>query len=414
MSDYHVPQEAWKTWQSFNRAIAGKDVIFFGVSSDWAKKTYVKSKARPICFIDNSPNWIGKTFDNIKVFDPTIIQEENKNYYIVITSASYESICPQLEDLGMKPGHDYCITPALNNLRVITDIHNHDVTLLLSSPDHKIYSHLDKEKDIGGGLYTYNTLKQKCTKVLDGTFHQIISTENGFYIADENRGICHVSKEFQLIETFGWEEGAKSHGIAYCPRRNLVFIAHTAKDKISAYDAKTKELCFDIRLSNKANETQPSHHWMNDICVSGDYLYVSLFSISGSQHIGLYDGGILQINLNNTNERYVLIQGLWMPHTVRFFHSEICFLDSMNGNFYVTDKNIIGEFFGFIRGLAFDDTYYYIGQSEARYFDRLEGIKKNIGMTAGFYLFDEQTKAAKFFVVPQVRQIHDLCVIRSR
>ena len=34
-----------------------------------------------------------------------------------------------------------------------------------------------------------------------------------------------------------------------------------------------------------------------------------------------------------------------------------------------------------------------------------------IGMSAGFYMFDIETKAAKFFNIPQIRQIHDLCVI---
>lgn len=87
------------------------------------------------------------------------------------------------------------------------------------------------------------------------------------------------------------------------------------------------------------------------------------------------------------------------------------FLDSMNDYFDITDKRISGEFYSFIRGLAYDIVYYYIGQIESRYFDRLKGMRKNIGMSAGFYLFDEETKAAKFFVILAVRQIHDLCVI---
>jgi hypothetical protein len=247
--------------------------------------------------------------------------------------------------------------------------------------------------------------------VLDGTFHQIVDTGKEYYVADEKRGACRISKDFRMLETFGIEAGDKSHGIAFCPQRRLVFIAKTGRDMISAYDTSTKKKCFDINLSDKFNKTGKPGHWINDICVRDDYLYASLFSHSGTYTEGIYDGGILQIEIENHEKRQILIRDLWMPHTVRFFDSEICFLDSMNGYFYKTDKNISGEFFGFIRGLAYDGSYYYIGQSETRYFDRLKGIRKNIGMSAGFYLFDEETKAAKFFVVPKVRQVRDLCII---
>ena len=67
--------------------------------------------------------------------------------------------------------------------------------------------------------------------------------------------------------------------------------------------------------------------------------------------------------------------------------------------------------FGFIRGIAFNGTYYFIGQSESRYFDRLKGIRNNIGMSAGFYLFDEDSKACKFFHIPQLHQVRDLVVL---
>jgi len=199
--------------------------------------------------------------------------------------------------------------------------------------------------------------------------------------------------------------------VAYSPERNMALIAQTGLDQVSAYDIGTKKKLFEIKLSDKAEKTGLTHHWMNDLHVRGDYLYISLFSHSGCRMEGLTDGVVMQVNLDDPSKRYIIMQNLWMPHTVRFFDSEICVLDSMNGKFYKTDKMVLGEFYGFIRGLGYDGIYYYIGQSETRYFDRLKGLKNHIGMSAGFYLFDAETKAAKFFSMPQVHQVHDVCVI---
>ncbi|MEA3346891.1 MAG: hypothetical protein U9Q21_02240 [Candidatus Auribacterota bacterium] len=412
MSNNILPDEVWKSWSEFNKAVRGKEIIFFGASDDWTAKTLQKSSIESFYFVDNNETLHGSSFFNTQVKNPEILKTKAKDRFVVITSGAYESVYPQLVEYGLKPGSDFCITPALNNLKAITDVHNHEATLLISSPDHKIYSNLDKDSSVGGGLFTYNIKTMECNRVLDGTFHQIMDTGKEFYIADEKRGICRVSRDFKLLDTYGGGEGDKPHGIAYCPERNLVFLAKTGKDIICAYDVKTKKLKFEIKFTDKIKKAGKPGHWINDIFVKGDYLYASMFSHTGSYLDGVYDGGVQQIKIDNPDERHVLMNGLWMPHSVCFFDSEICVLDSMYGYFYKTDKKVIGDFFGFIRGIAYDNVYYYIGQSETRYFDRLKGIRKNIGMNAGFYLFDEETKAAKFFTIPKLRQVRDIVVLK--
>jgi len=402
---------AWKNWQDFNRIIKEKEIVFFGVSCDWASMTLRKSSIKSFYFVDNNKSLYKTNFLGVKIKSPEILTDGNKNRFVVITSGAYESIYPQLIEYGLKPGSDFCITPALNNLKIITNINTHKATLLVSSPDHKIYSHLDKSKDVGGGLFTYDISTNKYKKVLEGTFHQIVDIGDGFYVADEQRGICRISRDFKLIDEFGCDNGDKPHGIAYCPERNLVFLACTGRDMISVFNAKTKKLNFEIFFTDKIKKAAKPGHWINDIYVNGDYLYVSMFSHSGSYLDGIYDGGVLQIKIDDPKERHVLIRDLWMPHSVCFFDANLCILDSMNGYFYKTDKTVVGEFFGFIRGLAYDGVYYYIGQSEARYFDRLKNIRRNIGMSAGFYLFDEETKAAKFYSMPKLRQVRSLAVL---
>lgn len=406
-----IPESAWKNWPEFNRLVTNKEIVFFGVSDDWTEKTMRKSPIRDFYFVDNSPGFIGSSFMGHAIKNPAVLKKKNPKRFVVITSGSYESIIPQLLSYKLVPGTDFCITPALNNLRIITDIHNHEAKVLVSSPDHAIYSQLGRGKSTGGGLFVYDIGTYTYKKILEGTFHQIAPYEQGFLVTDEKRGICALDKGLRLKSVFAFEEGAKPHGVAYCPKRGWAFISKTGLDKISVYDVRTGDWIRDILFTDKISKTGKPGHWINDIYVRGDYLYASMFSHTGSYLEGVYDGGVQQISLDDPEERHVLINGLWMPHSVKFFDSELCILDSMRGYFYKTDKKVVGEFFGFVRGIAFDGHYYFIGQSETRYFDRLKGLRNNIGMNAGFYLFDEETKASRFFSMPTLHQVRDLVIL---
>ena len=412
-----MTEAAWVSWAEFGRAISGKLVVFFGVSDDWTDKTIRRASPNLAYLVDNNPSLIGTTWREFEVRSPEVLRQKGADVFVVITSSSYETIFPQLLEYGLAPGVDFCVTPALSDLRIISQIHSHDARIVVSSPDHKVYAGLDSNlgleggRETGGGLYLYSTKEQRGEKVLEGNFRQMVDTGREYFIVEENKGICRVSREFEILEHFGAEPGMRPHGIAYWPEQNVVFLGHPTFDKVSAFDAESGNPLFEIEITDKWRKDGRPHHWVNDLCVHQGYLYISMFSHSGGDAEGVYDGGILQVDLDDTSKRYVLVQDAWMPHTVRFFESQICYLDSMNGYLYKSTKNVIGEFPPFIRGLAYDGVYYYVGQSEVRSLGPLKGIKKLIAMTAGFYMFDDETKAAKFFAMPGVRQIHDLCVI---
>jgi len=404
-------EEVWKNWKELNQITKGKDVVFFGVSEDWVVKTIDNSGINPKMIVDNSKAWIGEKFKGIQINAPDALNKLDKKY-VVITSGGYSSVIPQLVSYGLKPGKDFCCSPALNNLRIISELHDCDTKLLISSPDHKIYSELDEDSEIGGGIYVFDIKKNKLTKKLNGTFHQIVKTDDGYYLLDEMEGGMKVTKDFKIVKKgIGFEKGSRSHGIAFCPKRKLIFIAKSGLDKISVYDANNYEHIRDIMMSDKMEKYDRPQHHINDVYVHKDYLYVSLFSHTGNYQRGINDGGILEIDIDDPDKRNVLINGAWMPHSVCVIGKDICYLDSMTGNFYKSDRNIVSTFSGFVRGLDFDGKYYYIGQSETRYFDRLRDHTNYISMSAGIYLFDEDSKAGKFFSMPQIRQIRDLVVI---
>jgi hypothetical protein len=410
-----IPEECWKTWREFRKTIHGKKVIFFGATRDWAAKTLEQCDVDLEVIVDNHrghdiPGCV--TMYGVDVLEGKTLEGwfPGKSY-IVITAGAYESIVPQLMGYGMRPGEHFCISPALNNLKTISEIHSHEATLLVSCPDHRIYKGIEEPT---GGLYLFNTKDPfNYEKVLDGTFHQIVKIDEkhggGYLVADEHRGACWVTEDFRLQHSFGAEERGLCHGIAYCPESNRAALGYSGLDKVNLYRSWDEIYSFKFR----------DKHWLNDLCIHDDYLYISLFSHTGNHLKGIYDGGILQIDMKIGAppprvyyERHVLLNDIWMPHTVRFFGNQIHYLESMTGKLYRTNKKVLGEFPGFIRGLAYDGSYYYVGQSEARYFDRLE--TKHIAMSAGFYMFDEETKASKFFSMPTIRQVHDLLVIDDK
>jgi len=413
-------ENIWKNWNEFNQIIKDKKVVFFGVADDWFSKTFQSSDPNLVYIVDNSEARKGKKYfvnakyGSVDVKSPEVLKNRKNDVYVVITSGAYLSIVPQLESFGLKPGKNFCCTPALNNLRIIAEFEECKTKLLICSSEHKIYSELDKEKKKGGGLYLYNIAEKKYEKLLEGSFHNIIDAGDKYYILDESRGVLVVTKDFKIKKEFGFEMDSFSHGLAFCPKRNRIFIGKAGLDKISVYDAKNYKHLADIPLSEKTYKYKRDLHHLNDLFVKDDYLYVSIFSHSGNYQIGIYDGGILQINLDDYKIRHILINNAWMPHTICFFGNELYYLDSMNGILYKGDKQPIGRFPGFLRGLDSDGRFFYVGQSEARYFDRFEGRIDYISLNGGFYMFDEKTKAGKFLSMPDVRQIRNLIVLKNK
>jgi len=409
----------WKTWEEFNQVIKNKRVVFFGVADDWFEKTFRRSDVNLAYIVDNNPTRKNKKYNvnekygDIEVKDPAILKDKLDDTYIVITSGAYISIIPQLLSYGLKAGDDFCCTPAMNSLKVIIDFDECPTKLLVCSSEHQIYAEIDKDKNIGGGLYLYEVNKRSYKKLMDGNFHQIIDASDKYYILDEKRGCLVVSKELEIINEFGFEMDSFSHGLTYCPIREKIFISKAGLDKISVYNTRDFSHLEDIVLSSKTAKYKRDNHHMNDIFVKDDFLYVSLFSHSGNWPKGIYDGGIIEINLDNYSDRHILINDAWMPHGVCFIDNELHYLDSMSGRLYRGSKKLLGEFSGFVRGLAYDSNFYYIGQSEGRYFDRLQGIKNYISLSGGVYMFDPQTKAGRFLSMQGVRQIRNVMVLSN-
>jgi hypothetical protein len=412
--------DIWKTWDEVKKICKDRKVVLWGRSEDWVPKTVPKfGFAKEQYIIDSNPAYKNAEFCGLPVFPPEKLEEEEKNdIYIVITASVYESVSEQLVDMGYEPGVNFCCTPEIRDWGLLQEIREYDKNVIVTCSD---YSEKGKKRysRLGGGIYVCNTRENELEKKIPGHFRQIVPVEENYFVVEYvEKRIYVLSKDLKKLDTLPLDPDNKHQeqpngcGITYHPRLKQIFVANAGSDTINIYDQKNFKLIDTIHFSEKYNLSGNGQHHINDICIVGDNLYVSYFSISGNWKRGVLDGGISEFNLNKLEKGHQqVVDGLWMPHSVEFFDGNLCYLDSMRGEFYIGNQKIAGKFHGFIRGLSFDGRFYYVGQSEDMYMGRLFGVSENIMVNAGLYLFDVTTKVSRFYSFPFIMNIHDLMIL---
>ena len=178
------------------------------------------------------------------------------------------------------------------------------------------------------------------------------------------------------------------------------------------YDRNFKFI-YKIDISSKKKNTGIKHHHINDNLILDDSLYVSMFSYSGNYLKEVYDGVILEYDINNlTNNPKIVKNNLWMPHNIKFFNKSLFVLNSLPGELLGYNMQVINKFSAFTRGLAYDGKYFFIGQSKNRNYSKYLGLNNNISIDAGIIMFDENTKVSRFFQLdPRISEVHSIEII---
>ncbi|MGM0609277.1 MAG: DUF4915 domain-containing protein, partial [Candidatus Muiribacteriota bacterium] len=383
----------WLTWEDLDRLLVDNDVIFFG-SGEWAEKTIRKINKKPLFILDNSEIMQNTKLSDVDIVPPDHITNKlNQNIIILITTGSFETVVDQLTQMGYSKAVHFFCSPVLFNQKIQVDIKENDQTLLFTCSN---IPEPDKNCS-GGGLYSFNTRTSELIKHISGKFHEIVKTETKYYILDEFHGVKVFDKQLNYLKTYDGLPGSMMHGLSYDEVNNLLFVANTGRDSISIIAAEDGEHLDEIFISKKNIEGEADRHHVNDLFFYKGDLYISMFSFTGLWREGCYDGGVAKLDLVKKKISGYPIQNLWMPHSINFINGEIVVADSMNGNVYKTNNKILVHLAGFIRGIAYDGKYFYIGQSEHRYFDRLKGINENISLNCGIHLYDDVNKASRFY-----------------
>jgi len=404
--------DIWKKWSEVKVLCGNKRIVLFGRSEDWIHKTLPRLPSKPDYIIDSNPAYSGKSFRNIKICPPDKLKSENiDEIYIVITAGPYESVVSQLEGYNLKPGKNFCCTPAYYDYKLLQEINHYQQKILVSSSDYSTKkSH--RYSKAGGGLYIYDIGTNQIDKKLSGHFRQIAEVDEYIYALEYvEMQLYVISKDFKVVDKFPLDK-PNTCGIAYSQKHKSIFISNAGTDTVSVYQKDKFKLVDVIEFSDKYTKIGTGQHHINDICVVEDSLYVSYFSFSGNWRRGILDGGVVEFDVTEMGKPpKALVRDLWMPHSPEFLDASLCYVDSMRGNFYIGNQVIAGHFSGFIRGLAYDGRFYYVGQSQDMYLSRLYGVSNNVMSNAGFYLFDADAKVSRFYSFMDLINVHDLIVL---
>ena len=403
-------ESLWPDWNRFQRVLSGREVVLFGCS-EWAEKTHRKMDYSPLAILDNSQQMqeLG-VYDGLSVRTPdAFLNTEGERPLVVITTGSFQSAIDELVARGMEAGRDFIMSPVLRNQKIEQDIKALEQELIVLCSDIPV----PDSSHSGGGIYTYNTRTGSLEKQASGKFHQMVEWRGRYYISDEFEGIRIFDANWQEEGVLPALPGGYIHGLTLREADGTLFVANPRRDSVSVMNADTGEHLDELPISTENPPGVSDRHHINDLVFYDDKLFISMFSESGLWRRGCYDGAVACMEPDRGVITGFPVRDKWMPHSVRFINGEIVFAESMTGDIYRNSNKVLCRMSGFARGIAFDGHYYYIGQSEHRYFDRLQDVSRNIHLNCGIHVYDEATHVSRFHSFPQLSNIHDIHIARS-
>jgi hypothetical protein len=274
----------------------GKNLILFGASeiSRKTKKTFKQIKFSYI--IDNSQNLWGQQEEELKIFSAEKLKKISKNKsLIVITTTSFNAVKKQLNKMGFKDHFDFVVSPVLNDLISINQLEQIKSKIIFSSGAPPLTS-----KEEGGGIYELIIDREKhfLNKKISGNCYGITHYRKNFITIDNNRGIVEFNKNYKIIRSQKLPKNIRPHGISYSEEFKNFYIVCSNTDEILILN-QNFEFKDSFKLSSKAKASKIPIHHANDCFVSGNSLYVSMFSETGNFINDIYDGAICEYDLIN-------------------------------------------------------------------------------------------------------------------
>ncbi len=405
--------------KQLNKFSHKKKIIFFGRSDDLITKTRKIFKKKISFIVDNNKNLINQKYLNLDIYNPMILSKlDFSNYYIIITATNCLGIASYLENkVKLKNLKNFCISPVMNDWVKLCLIKNYDRNIMFSCNDFKNPNYGLRHSPGGGGIYIMNTKSNNYSKVLNGQFRCIRHYKNEIYISIEQfKGVVIFfnlkGKILNKIELKIFKSNnnlsSNTTGLAIDRKKEVLYVSDSYTDQIYIVSIKSKKIIKKIDFSKKYKKSNSYHH-INDLYLKDNNLFVSYFSKSGRWKKNIFDGGVTKINLLSGKKK-IIINDLIKPHSIKFIKKNYLICNSVKGELILNGR-VIGGFPGFLRGLDFDENYFFLGQSETLYMSEFKFKYKNIMNNAGIYLFDRKTKSSRFLATPSIMNIHDIKVL---
>jgi hypothetical protein len=352
---------------------------------------------------DNNEDLQGTSIFGIKI-NPVKILSCETHGEIVICTTSVGEIINQISDLDTRL--NYTVADEVSEFLSVYTLSNFNCSFLLASGLPSNNMHM-----ASGGLYKV-TLEQECIdikKILESPCHGIKKKEEGgYFVTDQHRGVVEYNGDLEEVKIYTLPQGLRPHGIT-C-NQDYIFVVCSNDDSIAKISRTTGEIDF-LRFSDKKEEFGAAQHHANDIEIHGKHIYVSMFSVTGNWKKGVYDGGLLEININ-TGSINIILNDLRLPHSVRLINEKLTVLNSYDSMFYSWGVYPEYRFNGFLRGVECFNQYLFFAESRNRNSTGL--IQKNTPATidSKINIVDTSSGYAKTIMLPpSISEIHSICLI---
>jgi hypothetical protein len=405
----HNRKIPFTTLRDINKQSEGKPIVLFGIGAIADKTIRLLTDKNISAVIDNASNLWGQIDLGLVVLSPDYLNSpEGKDSFVIICTTSFAEVSKQLDSLGFIAGKEYCVSPILNDLRIIDELETVQKRMLFTSGSPK-----DESEIFGGGIYEFSvngdTWNHK--KVISGNCYGLIKHNNNFISVDTEIGIFEFDLDYNIIRSKMLPGGMRAHGVDFSEKHGKFFVVGSHKDAVLILN-ENLDILDQINVSHKKDRTDKPQHHCNDCLVVEDSLYVSMFSMTGNWKRDVFDGVVLEYDIKTNDLIGPVIKDLWMPHNIQLIEGCLHILNSLQGQLKTNNANIIGEFPAFTRGLAHDGIFYYIGQSKNRNYSKNIGVSNNISIDAGVIVFDAHTKASRFLQLPpKLSEIHSIVLL---
>lgn len=320
---------------------------------------------------------------------------------IIICTTSIDEVISQLSDLRVDL--PILVADVLQEFHAQSDLINSTHSFLLASglPANNLHG-------ATGGLFKLQMNAQNqlsITEVISGPCHSVVKDGADYLVSAQAQGIVILDEHLRHKDTIALPEGARPHGIAVTEDHFLVVASNL--DALLIVDKKSYEVKH-LKFSEKRDYFDSASHHANDIEVVGSIAYVSMFSLSGSWKQGVFDCGLMEINLK-TGEKFNHTLPVKLPHSVRAVDNTLIVLNSFEGSVFSFGCWEEYRFNGFLRGFDYDTDYFYFAESRNRNSTPLKRNHFPSSIDSKINIVCRRTKCSKTLLLPtEISEIHSI------
>jgi hypothetical protein len=379
-----------------------RNLVFFG-SGVVAEKSL---KSKPDFIVDNNPDLVGGFFHGIEIKSPEVLRNRSDEFEVVICTTSVSEVKAQLEILGYTWGKDARVSDYLEERLEIAELEDECFEFLVSSGLPSTAA-----DDSGGGVYKITEGEfdyPGIEKLYLGNVHGMVRYKDGIAISSQGEGIVLLDADYRVSSIIPLPESSRPHGLRPF-KDGWVFIS-SYNDSIVGVGP-SGEILFKYMFSDKKTEYSSAQHHCNDLVIVGSFAYVSMFSVTGNWKRGIYDGGLIEVNLQ-TGDMKVVVNNLTMPHSVDFIDGSLRILNSFKGE--VLTNNFERHFVlpGFVRGYDENDKYCFVGESKNRNFSRLNVGRSPVSVDSKITVINKKKGFCRSIPLPKrLSEIHSIILL---